>query len=407
MKQLLVLLAITLFVSGAEAAQKNCSKDLVSSTFEHNVLKNILNDSGDKNVFIAAPALNTALAMITNGATAPAQTELLKALGVRDLPSLNQAVAKTTTAMNRQGQGLLISSGSAFWSDTSLPVNPDFTAEIQKVFAAPAGNLPFAADPAKATKEINGWASQMTGNMIPSIIQEDTAAGLAALLASAVYMKADWMYKFDKKQTRKNVFTLEDGQMVQADFMEQKIPEIEMYGGQNIPYFVARLPYASGDASMYIVFPNWDYTTNKAEVSAKDALLSAIANRDLERFQKNDGIFKMEEETLILPKFSLKYTNDKLKDVLVAMGVDKIFSGGSLLGISPDPRLYVSYVRMDSALEVDEEGSKAAAVASGGMALESMVSNQFEFNRPFGLIIRDDRNMVNLFSGVIQNPTAK
>lgn len=187
--------------------------------------------------------------------------------------------------------------------------------------------------------------------------------------------------------------------------MEQSIPEIDAYVDYEKPYLIARLPYASRDASMYIVFPHWDYDSGKARTTAQEALLSALSNGDLDRFKSGDGIQKMKSETVVLPKFKLKYSHAELAGVLQAMGVEKIFSSGNLIGISPDPRLFVSQVRLDTALEVNEDGSEAAGVASVRMALESARVNHFEFDRPFGLIIRDDRTGLNIFSGVIHDPT--
>jgi serine protease inhibitor len=181
--------------------------------------------------------------------------------------------------------------------------------------------------------------------------------------------------------------------------------DVEALGGRYRDYVIARLPYAGKSASMYIVFPNMDHVTGKTKISPEQALLTAMKNKEIALFKNGgQGVRKFEAEDVSLPKFAIKYTNAELKDAFRAMGVDKVFSGGNLTNLSSDPRLYVSYIRMDTALEVDEAGSKAAGVASIGMGLESIRVSQFEFNRPFAVVIRDEASGIDLFSGVIRNP---
>lgn len=195
MKHFFAILMHFMFTLNAEAATDDCGRHLVrrdpAKSFEVRILEGIFKDSGTNNVFITAPALNTALAMVVQGTKGPAQIELLQALGYNadELNGLNADVVTSIQAMNRQGNGIRISAASAFWSDTSLALNPNFVADIRKIFNAPVETLPFALNPEEAAQEINDWASAQTNNMIPEIINADNAAGTAALLASAVYVK--------------------------------------------------------------------------------------------------------------------------------------------------------------------------------------------------------------------------
>jgi serine protease inhibitor len=397
-------------VANASAAKKSVKLDTEGAqkinAFTQKLIAEILKKDAGKNVFITGPAMVSAVAMLVNGATDHAKAQLLHALGYgeRELEKLNSNASALLKQMNASSGGVTTSMSNAFFVDEKLPVHAAYKNLVAKEFGAQAQNVQFEKNPKVASETINDWASKSTHGMINQILTADTASELAGLLASAIYFKGNWETQFNPQATRQSGFQLESGERVGVEMMNGTM-DIEAIAERGKPYLVARLPYAGNGAAMYIVFPSIDYKTGKPAVSADEALLSAMQNGELSAFKNGDArVRKYEKEEVSLPKFKLKYSNGELKKIFQAMGVSDVFQGGALTALSPDGRLYVSYIKMDTALEVNEEGSRAAGVASIGMGLESMRVNQFEFNRPFAIVIRDEATGVDLFSGVIRDP---
>lgn len=376
------------------------------NAFSDVLLTKILESESDKNTFITGPAMVSALVMLVNGTTGPAKIELLKSLGYAEseLNDLNAAASAMLAQFNQKSAGVETSMANAFFADSSLPIQPAYRNLVETRFKATSANLSFKDQPEAAAGVINSWAKDNTGGMIPSIITPDAVSDLAALLATAVYFKGNWATEFNPQQTRTEDFTLANGQRVPVDMMNATLT-FEAFADHGTPYVIARLPYVGQTAAMYLVLPTVDWNTMKPSISVDQAMILALKSGNLAAIQaKGKGVNTFTNEDVKLPKFAMKYSNAELKNIFEALGVNGVFNAGSLTGISVDPRLKVSYIRMDTALEVDEKGSKAAGVASIGMGLESMKMNLFEFNRPFGIVIRDDSTGVNLFSGVVRNP---
>lgn len=369
--------------------------------FSTKLMGGILKDAKPgKNVFITGPAMLGAFTMLANGTSGEGTTEVLKVMGYDStgLSVLNADASVMVKQLNSKSEAVEMKMANAFFADKDFAVIPAYTQTVKKEFGARAETLDFKRDADGTAAAINGWASDNTAGMIKEIVSPSKVPSLAGILATAIYMKGIWATKFSKEKTRPMTFTLADGSKVQVPMMTGEIDIQQMYGED---YTITRLPYADNSAGMYLILPN-DY--NEKPISAEQALMKALEAGDLKSFSQNKRDKKGEE--MFLPKFAMKYSNAELKDVFQALGVKHIFEAGSLMNLSSDERAKVDYIRMDTALEVDEEGSRAAGVASIGMTLESM-HMPLSFDRPFGIVIRDDKSGVELFSGVINNPLEK
>ncbi len=412
-----LLLTLTLFIAAGQPAyaakkakNKTCEANLMAGAqaanrFDLNVLREILNESPvTENTLLTAPALYSAMSTVANGASGPAQAEVLAALGYSELDQLNAYSLQATKYLNSKRNDVTVSLASHLFSDKSFQVLDSFKQGLLQSGGSSSSHA-FHDDPEQTAKEINAWASKSTNKLINNIITKDTVGSLESLLASAFYFKGTWKYQFDPKMTRPDRFETGSGETKMVPLMTQIIPEIRAYQAKD--YLVARIPYEGDSVAMYIVFPRKDWSSQKPVISASEALEKSLSSSDLEKFEggQDQDIQTFTEEDLTLPRFKIKYSNKNLRSQLEKLGVRGIFKGGSLLNMSTDPRLYVAYVRLDSLLEVNEEGSEAAGVASVGFALESMSIKRFEFNRAFGVVIRDEKAGINMVTGVIQDPS--
>lgn len=377
-----------------------------ANQFDQNLLREVLKETPKTdNTLLVAPALNAALSIVANAASGPAQSEILAALGFgkEDLASLNANSLEMTKYLNRSEAGVTSSLASHLFSDHGFRVLDSFKQTLLQTGGSTSSHA-FHDNAEGTAKAINGWAAKSTKNLVTNIIDANTVGSLESLLASAFYFKGTWKYQFDKDETHAGRFLTGSGERKEVQMMHQVIPEIRAYRSKD--YLLARIPYVGDSVAMYIALPNVDWSTGKPTMSADQALQEALKNGDLEKFAQGDqNIQVYRDEDLALPKFKIKYSLKQLKEILKKMGVHGIFQGGGLMNMSEDRRLYVAYVRLDSLLEVNEEGSEAAGVASVGFAAESTKVNQFEFNRAFGVVIRDEKAGLNMVSGVIQDPT--
>jgi serine protease inhibitor len=340
--------------------------------------------------------------MLLNGASKVGQEELLKSLGFSagELKDVNAAVSALMARMNAKGGSVETSMANALFADVGLPIKQDYAGLMESSFGATLKNVEFEKNPKAAAETVNKWAQDNTQGMVKEIVTEETAAELASLLATAVFFKGNWEQQFDPKSTYDDTFILANGDFAQVPTMHGTM-DLKGIVDWEKGYNIAQLNYTGGDVSMYVMMPSgWD---NKMTV--EQLLAQVTSNGTLDKFSNgSQEVREFKGEVVNLPKFKIAYTNAELKDIFKAMGVNAVFDAGNLLGMSSDERLKVVYIRMDTALEVDEKGTKAAGVASIGSALESASSDPFDFNKPFAIVIRDNKTGINLFQGIIRDP---
>lgn len=384
------------FIVYCQTASATCGSEL--QKFELGMLNGLLRQ-GAANVLLVPPAVNDLMATIAVAASGSGRDEIVRALGQPSLHASNELLLEGKRNMNMQLPGLTMSLQSALFVDSNFPLEPAFLAEMGRLDVTP-GQVPMRDDPDAAAAVMNGWARDATRGTIDRIIEPDQASKLVSVLASAFYFKGTWKYRFDPAETRPGSFTTETGEVLNVPMMSQVVPRLSFL--QRDDYSIARLPYAGDRVALYLVLPVKDWVKRSGVITAAEALSRALAMNEPARFAAESH--ELEDKDLELPRFKLKYENKELKDVLMGLGVRGIFGPGNLMAMSGDPRLYVSYVRLDSVLEMNEEGSEAAGVASAGMALESTASLPLSYDRPFGVILRDEKTGAHLLTGVIGRP---
>lgn len=259
--------------------------------------------------------------------------------------------------------------------------------------------------PADVIDEVNTWAEVNTNGLIKQILPEDSVEEIREsrlILANAVYFKAAWREKFNARFTKDNDFHLLDGTSVKVPFMtSHKDQYLRRYDG----FQVLRLPYVEDQRqfSMYIYLPD-----------VRDGLPTL-----LERIGSEPGFldnhipdYQIELDAFRIPKFKFSF-DFKASDVLEDMGLTCPFNstGGGLtemVDYSPTigEKLYVSNIFHKACIEVDEEGTEAAAVSVGVIRLQCLRKNpDFVADHPFLFTVREDKSGVILFMGQVLDPS--
>ena len=382
--------------AASDAKANAIDKEIVAANtrFALNIFKELAREDEGKNIFISPLSISTALSMAYNGAkgsTKDAMAETLEFWGL-DLERVNQDILDLMGSLENADDSVKLSIGNSVWMDKVFEprVLPNFTQRMKTYFDGELYARPF--DDPKTVDEINGWIKEQTNGKIDKMIDE-IEPDLVMFLVNAIYFKGDWVTKFDKSKTHGGDFHLIDGTVVQTDFMSAD--KFSYYSESDI--IAARLPYGRDKIAMYVFMP--------IEDSSLDSFVENLSETSL-----NSSINKLSDSrdvVLQLPKFKMEYGIKRLNSALIKMGMGVAFEPyeANFRGIaSVDPEnLYVAFVDHKAVIEVNEEGTEAAAATNIGIGLTSMPPT-ITFDRPFFYLIRDDRSGSILFMGKMVNP---
>jgi serpin B len=278
-------------------------------------------------------------------------------------------------------------SANKLWTQPGLALREEFLDVLTGAYGSPLAEVDFGADPEAARELVNGWVDERTGELIPELFPIDSFdAQTVMVLVNAVAMDAPWEVPFDPAATREGPFNLADGSTVQVPMMhyDEYLPSLWRDDLQAV-----ELPYGGGALSMVVIVPN-DLDTYEAELSA-ESLAQTIDEIE------DGGIH------LSLPKWSAR-THVQLNDVLAELGMPTAFSGeADFTGMVEGGGIWLDQVEHEAFVEVDEQGTRAAAATGGEMAASH--GPTVAVDRPFVYVIYDRGAGAILFIGRVLDPT--
>ena len=235
---------------------------------------------GTGNVVVSPLSVETALAMVDQGAagTTAAQIDrVLGATGPAALAAANAALAVDLAAAAARPRAPTLTSADAVWLQAGFPVAPAFTGALSSAFGAAPQPIDFRGSAAAAAQQINAWVAQHTGGLIPQLMPvESITAQTELVLVNALYLKALWAKPFSPAATSDQAFTAPGATAVRVPFMSQAAA----FGYATGPGFRAvELPYAHSQLSLVVIMPS-DGTLAQYQRSLTsagfDAVLSAL-----------------------------------------------------------------------------------------------------------------------------------
>jgi serpin B len=278
---------------------------------------------------------------------------------------------------------------NALWVEQSYSLLPDFVSLCRNHYRAVARPVDFKTAPDAQRKTINDWVEQHTNDKITNLFPPGVPdAGTRLVLTNAVYFKGSWKNKFDPARTHEAAFTLADGKSVQVPMMEQEQyfnywPERDLQ--------VLEMPYAGDTLSMVVLLP-----------SKTDGLADLEKVLDAKTLGDWLGKLRNQKVAAFLPRFTTT-SSSRLDHPLQALGIHDAFSSSvaDLSGMTGKKDLFISAVVHKAFVDVNEEGTKAAA-ATGVEAKSEPY--RFRADHPFIFLIRDMRSGSILFIGRVMNP---
>ena len=361
------------------------------NTFGFNSIKILAKEEGNKNVFISPSSIALALSMVYNGANGETKSAMQKTLQFQnlDIATVNQESLGLINSLKNPDPKVELSVANSVWARNGVDFKKDFLSVVGSYFNAEISTLDFSNS--NAANTINAWVSKNTKGKIPTIVTPPIPSDMVMYLINAVYFKGSWTTEFDKKLTEDKNFTTADGVSKKHPLMRQRgdLPYLETEDFQSV-----NLPYGTNKRlSMYVFLPK--------------NLNNFVQTLDVNKWNDWMTQYKETEGTILLPRFKMEYEKG-LIPLLTKLGMGVAFQDNAdFTGIGNN--LKISEVKHKTYVDVNEEGTEAAAVTSIGMAPTSAImpaqkTFYMEVNRPFFFVIRDNQTQEILFMGTIQNP---
>jgi serpin B len=351
-----------------------------------------------RNLMLSPLSASAALTMLLNGAEGDTYTQMRDMLGYPadlDLADINRVYRDLVKQLLQADPTVKLSLANSVFYHQLFAVRPEFKATLKAEFDALVQDLDFS-DP-RSVDVINKWASDNTNGLIDHVL-DSLDHDLVMVLMNAIYYKGSWTNKFDEASTRPRSFTFADGT---RDDVPTMSGEVSVRATAGDGYRVVEIPYGRRNFSMVIVIPD-DHEF--------EAFMNAFDGDEWMEVTRRLGTTnEWVAADVYLPKFKYRTTSFYLNETLQNLGMHDAFSPGAanFSSISQTP-VFVGFVKQDSYIDVNEEGTEAAAVTTIGMFVTSVnpqpVKPTFHIDRPFLYGIRERTTNTLLFMGHVVDP---
>ena len=365
------------------------------NAFSFNLLAQVATTEEQENVVLSPLSASMLLGMLMNGADGEtlAQMQAVTGFGAEaSLEDINAYYKQLIEALPNLDAYTNVGIADGIWVKEEFPVYETFMQACKQNFNAQAKNVPTFVDD-KVLKDINDFAAQHTNNRIKEIINRGMVSEETMMvLLNALYFKALWAEKFEKEGTIEYTFTTLNEAKIKVEMMRQN--ENQLYCETEDCQLV-ELPYKGDQYVADIILP------------AKGLdIREWVKTLDAERWQQLiKGIYST-EVNLGLPKFSLSYERELTED-LAALGMPAAFTPFADFSRLSELPTYISIIKQKTFLQVDEEGTEAAAVTIGvdvAPSAEPSPIKEFIADRPCLFVIRDRSYGTILFTAIIGHP---
>jgi len=350
----------------------------------------------DENVVLSPLSLNMALAMVWNGANGETKTAIQTAMGMENYaPEAVNEYFKTIREgfMRTDAANTQLALANSIWYRPEFPVKQPFIDLNRLYYNAQVEQLDFSLPNAAAI--LNKWCSDNTNGLINDMFQPPIDPSVVMYLINALYFKSVWAdsLAFDVEKTFSTTFYKTPTEPITVKMMTQK-NDFQYFADENLQLLT--IPYGNGAFTMNFLLPKSGktFTDMITALNEPNYWNNCLKNRTLR-----------EKFDVSIPKFKVRYdTESKLKPILTELGMGIAFDDNraNFSGISDVPN-YIGLVKQKTYIDVNEQGTEAAAVTVIGNFTTS-IPEMFMANRPFLFVIQEESTGVVLFMGKINNP---
>lgn len=362
-----------------------------SNEFGIELFTKVADDDG-QNLMLSPLSASEALTMVLNGAGGDTYSQLLSTLKYPEelsITDINEAYKSLVTQLLEADPKVKIAIANALFHRDDFIPKQAFLDIMSTDFGAHIEGLDFSSPTALET--INGWAYDNTYGKIPKVLNEIPATAVMYIM-NALYFKGNWSYQFDKSLTSSKPFYLDNGSSVDASTMTGNILAKSYFSSS---FSTIELPYGRTNFAMDIVVPSG---------SLAEFFNSFTYDLWFEITTNLDNQLEGKETIVEMPKFKFSYEK-VLNDQLQSMGMIDAFSPLANFSNITDHSIYISFVKQNTFVEVNEEGTEAAAVTTVEFVETSFPGpDTFVINKPFIFAIRERTTNTLLFIGKVENP---
>ncbi|KTF82213.1 hypothetical protein cypCar_00039828 [Cyprinus carpio] len=370
--------------------------------FSLSLFQKISEGQASANVFYSPLSISAALSMLSLGAGGNTASQMSRTLHFPEAEGeIHAGFTKLLSEINRAGAPYALSLASRLYGEQSYTFIQKFLSDTKRLYEAELETVDFSNNADAARVNINTWVEKQTHEKIKDLLAEGDVDSLTRLvLVNAIYFKGSWERKFREEHTREQQFKINKNESKPVQMMSQKakfplafIPDVNCQ--------ILELPYAGKDLSMLIMLPN----TMEDNTTGLQKLESALTYENFVEWTRPDMMDLLEVE-VSLPRFRMEETYD-MKALLVSLGMVDAFDSqrADFSGLSPNNDLVLSKVVHKSFVEVNEEGTEAAAATGAVMMMRCLMRpERFNADHPFLFFIRHNPSKSVLFYGRVCSP---
>ncbi|XP_028593695.2 serpin B6-like [Podarcis muralis] len=372
-----------------------------NSAFALNLFKKLSQNDNTANVFFSPLSISSALTMVSLGAAGNTAAQMAKVLSVTNDVEFHQGYEKLISEINKPDTKYLLRLANRLFGETSYEFISSFIDSSQKFYRAGLEKLDFIKETDDSRKYINNWVEEQTASKIqnllaPGIIDSSTRL----VLVNAIYFKGNWANQFRKDLTEEKPFKISKNESKPVEMMFKKA-KFNMTWISELRTKILEIPYVENELSMIILLPD-EIADNSTGLEKLEREMTYEKLKDWINPEKMD----LTEVQLSLPKFKLEEKYD-LKPVLSSMGMAEAFdpSKADFSRMSPNNDLVLSEVVHKSFVEVNEEGTEAAAATAAVMNKRcARIVPCVTADHPFLFFIRHNKTQSLLFYGRFCSP---
>lgn len=343
-----------------------------------------------ENLFLSPLSVFLALAMTANGGMPETRRAMLTGMQLPDdLARSNAVCAELLQVLHQAEPKVTLELANALWAFAPHRFDPQVVQRCQAAFQAELRQVTAQ----NAATKINGWAAEKTHNMVREIVRDRDFAGreqTVFALSNATYFKGIWATTFDAAKTQPLPFSRTDGTTRTVPMMRGSVP-VSM--GMTPEFMAVRLPYSSGRFALYGFLPALGKTPESLLPQ-----LGAFWSTRLATLRPLTSEVIFPKLTLDLPRL----------DLVPTLGKMQLLGKNDVTPLErPGPgSLFIKHAFHKTRLEVDEEGTRAAAVTVVVVKSRGFGQRPIVFNRPFVLCLADQQSGAVLFTGIVHDPVA-
>ncbi|XP_004694892.1 PREDICTED: leukocyte elastase inhibitor [Condylura cristata] len=373
-----------------------------NSAFALDLFRILGEDSPTGNLFFSPLSVSSALAMVSLGTRGDTAAQVSKTLRFDAVEEVHSRFQSLNAAVNKRDAAYVLKLANRLYGEKTYHFLPEFLASTQEMYGAELASVDFQGASEGARQVINEWVKGQTEGKIPELLAAGMVDSMTKLvLVNAIYFKGTWQDEFKKEETKDAPFRLNkrDTKTVKMMYQKKKLPIGHIH---ELKCHVLELPYKGGELSMVILLPD----DIEDESTGLEKIEQELTLEKLCEWTKPENLYNHMDIHVHLPKFKLEESY-YLNSHLARLGVEDLFSPSKadLSGMTETRDIFISKIVHKAFVEVNEEGTEAAAATALVSKTCSLRPDQsFVADHPFIFMIRHNPSGSILFLGRLSSP---